>query len=175
MDDEVIEVKYNGATLHYTGQYNKWDENKVVTFQSCNNHHPGHLMIEGMYIPTITMNVVFKNISCSKLYKKRFFQGSDYGEIDNCKSGGLILHCTATDENNLWHNFKSDKNNWIDEKGEVPCETPQENLGHVFYSGWKKLGAKKIWAARKKVKLIGSPLLYRANEKILLNNLLNSS
>ena len=105
---------------------------KTITFLSCDHNDPGQLII----------------------------QGSDNQDEDHCKNGGLVLHCTASDENSPWHNFKSDAEHWRVDNGDIPCErniTPW-SMRFPLYQKMNKLGAKKISAPEKKFTLIGSPL-----------------
>ena len=132
MDDVTEEVLYNDVKLTMRGQLDQWDSKKITTFQSCDNNNPGQLIL----------------------------RGSDNQDDDHCKRGGLVLHCTASDETSPWHNFKSDTEHWRVDNGDVPCE---RNIGPwsmrlPLFQKLNELGAKKIWAPKKEVTLIGSPL-----------------
>merc|ERR1712076_121483 len=48
-------------------------------------------------------------------------EGEDTNDDDNCTWGGLLLHCTASDVNSPWHNFKSDKGHWRTGDYKQPC------------------------------------------------------
>ena len=80
---------------------------------------------------------------------------------DHCNFGGLLLHCTATDRNSKWHNFTSSAQYFKTEFNEAPCEKEilQWSLDRSSdIKRFKNLGAKKIWAPRRRAKMIGSPL-----------------
>ena len=95
VDDVIQEVKYNQGKLSVSGgRLNSWKYEKLIHFQSCNKHDPGTLTIQGL----------------------------DNNKDDNCRKGGLLLHCVASDRRSLWHNFKSDVIHWRDEKGLPPCQ-----------------------------------------------------
>ena len=49
LDDEVTKVTYQDIDLPFDAKCNSWKDVRTVTFNSCNNHHPGKLAIEGMY------------------------------------------------------------------------------------------------------------------------------
>ena len=38
---------------------------------------------------------------------------SHYFLLDNCKSGGFVLMCTADRTSSPWHNFVSDTDRWV--------------------------------------------------------------
>ena len=115
------------------GDINNWPIEKNISFYSCDVTNPGKLKIEGV----------------------------DYNSKDHCTWGGLLLHCTASDQTSPWHGFKSDTIQWKDENGNEPCS----NNGGMIHAGMpsfmkrlRQSGAKKIWANRQKVILTGSPL-----------------
>ena len=132
MDDVTEEVLYNGVKLPIRGKLDQWNQKKIITFQSCDKNDPGKLVIKG----------------------------SDNQEKDHCKNGGLVLHCTSSDETSPWHNFKSESEHWRIDNGDLPCErniTPW-SMRFPLFQRLGELGAKKIWAPKKRVTLIGSPL-----------------
>ena len=134
IDDKVLGAHYNKYYgLPITGNLNNWPEEKTTSFYSCDVTNPGKLSITG-----------FDN---------------NFGE--HCTWGGLLLHCTASDQTSPWHNFKTDTDQWKDENGNEPCSN-NEGMIHQgmpeFMQKMSQLGAKKIWANRQKVTLIGSPL-----------------
>ena len=136
VDDRVVKALYNSYELPITGNLNNWSEEKNISFHSCDVTNPGKLKIEGL----------------------------DYNSKDHCTWGGLLLHCTASDQTNPWHNFKTDDDHWKDKKGEKPCVSDAGMMSHFaeqdmpnFMKKLKNLGAKKIWAERKEVTLTGSP------------------
>ena len=75
----------------------------------------------------------------------------------------MVLHCTASDETSPWHNFKTESEHWRiynGDDGDIPCErniTPW-SMRFPLFQRLSELGAKKIWAPKKRVTLIGSPL-----------------
>ena len=132
VDDITTKAQYNDVNLEIKGYLSIWNMEKTITFLSCDHNDPGQLII----------------------------QGSDNQDEDHCKNGGLVLHCTASDENSPWHNFKSDAEHWRVDNGDIPCErniTPW-SMRFPLYQKMNKLGAKKISAPEKKFTLIGSPL-----------------
>ena len=132
VDDRVVKVLYNDQELEVQGgQLYKWQAEKTITFESCDSWNPGQLSIKG----------------------------EDVNKKLNCVFGGLMLHCTASDTNSPWHNFKSDNVHWTDENGEKPCQN-NDGIYSLYHPTSKKLrekGAKKIWAPRQTVTLIGTP------------------
>ena len=137
VDNVIQEVKYNGVKLAVQGALNRYTEEKTISFESCDNKNPGKLSVKG--------------------------RDSESG-VDNCKWGGLILHCKASDTTSPWHNFKSGVDHWLDENGAVPCQnsfswisTSRHSSRYAFIAGLKKLGAKGIWAPRQNVILTGTP------------------
>ena len=132
VDDRVVKVLYNDQELEVQGgKLDRWQAMKTITFESCDSWNPGQLSIKG----------------------------EDVNKKLNCVFGGLMLHCTASDTNSPWHNFKSDNIHWTDENGKKPC---QNNVGiyslpQPTCSKLREKGAKKIWAPRQTVTLIGTP------------------
>ena len=50
MDNVVNSVKYNDNSLQISGgEVNNWRQEKVISFQSCNDSCPGILEIKGKY------------------------------------------------------------------------------------------------------------------------------
>ena len=128
VDDVVKEVHYNQDKLAVVGDLNDWRKEKTISFESCDQNEPGTLTV----------------------------RGKDYNMFFNCNKGGLLLHCTASDETSPWHNFKSDAEHWTVENGEL-CQKDFEGWLPPFINNLEQLGAKKIWAAKREVTLIGSP------------------
>ena len=83
---------------------------------------------------------------------------------DQCFSGGMLLHCTANNENNPWHNFVSDHSHWKVDVDKPFCEPNRwyYNSGrsqHPFLAQLFEAGAKDIWVDAKEVTFTGSPHL----------------
>ena len=134
LDNEVQEIKFNDEVLVVEGQLNDWSQKKSIAFKSCDIDNPGKLVIKGR----------------------------DWNTNNNCKMGGLLLHCSASDTTNPWHNFKSGIENWKDENGDDPCQNdllfPAYGRTYPFIQDLNTLGAKKIWAPRQNVVLTGTPV-----------------
>ena len=140
VDDKIEEIYYNDQALKIqqdSRRLSRWDLTKSIKFKSCNKNDPGKLKIKG-------------------------YDNQDDGE--NCKTGGLMLLCTD-ESGGPWQRFKSDNVHWKDENGDKPC---QNEGGFVAYAKkhFKRInfinlmrywGAKKIWAPRQGVTLIGGP------------------
>ena len=81
----------------------------------------------------------------------------------NCETGGLMLRCTGP--NSPWHGFKSDDVHWEDTNGVKPCVNDGGFVAYAkeklnpknFINVMREQGAKKIWAPRQSVTLIGGP------------------
>ena len=131
VDDHVVEVLYNKEKLKVEGQLDNWQKEKTIRFESCDRRNPGQLIIKG----------------------------EDRNQEQHCIWGGLMLHCTASDANSPWHNFKSELEHWKDENGQKPCQNDGGIYSHnnPVSEKFRKNGAKKIWAPRKKVTLTGTP------------------
>ena len=86
-------------------------------------------------------------------------KGKRWSSNSNCEWGGLLLHCTANDTSSPWHNFVSDDINWKDNYGKTPCVDDGGMMESEFniIKYLKSVGAKKIWANRRRVTLIGTP------------------
>ena len=134
IDDKVLEAQYNNFGLPITGTLNNWSEEKTISFYSCDVTNPGKLSITGF----------------------------DNNSVEHCSWGGLLLHCTASDQTSPWHNFKTDMDHWRVENGNELCSNNEGMMGvnplPEFMQKLREYGAKKIWANRQKVTLIGSPL-----------------
>ena len=138
IDNAVNSVTHNGVELTINGQVDNLAIEKTVEF-NCTNEDPGNLVISG----------------------------SDDNTFDDpsshCTFAGLILHCTAYDVSNPWHDFVSDNNaNWVDENGAIPCASTSGGFldsGLSFVNDMLAKGAKKIWAKRKDVTLTGISLI----------------
>ena len=78
---------------------------------------------------------------------------------NNCKTGGFMLHCTASRIKSPWHNFVSNTEYWKTDTGAIPCE----NMGGIypqnrdFLNRMKEHDAKNIFTNTKNVILVGSP------------------
>ena len=133
VDNVVNYVKYNGQTLSVTGTLNNWTKENRISFRSCNPEAPGTLEI----------------------------RGTDSNSNNNCFWGGLLLRCTADMTSSPWNNFMSNAANWKDERNQRPCQNdllfPRVGRNIGFIKSLNSAGAKKIWAARKTVTLIGTP------------------
>ena len=83
------------------------------------------------------------------------------------------MHCTASNQSSSWHNFVSDKYNWIDENGEIPCQNdegfPQVGANIPFIASLNEAGAKKIWNHKRIATLMGSPLFARGKSFCNIN------
>ena len=149
VDNRVLFVKYNGNALPITGgSLSAWNQEKVFSFESCSDTSPGELEIKGL----------------------------NFESFDQCKWGGLLLHCTASRSTSPWHNFVSDNTYWTvsSEGNAVPCQQVGEFNKYYepycfpsgtcsaanmfnFISSLNTAGAKKIWGQKKMVTLKGSP------------------
>ena len=132
VDNEVVEIFYNNTKLTVKGDLNDWRKEKTITFENCDGRYPGKLTIKGKDLETGNQN---------------------------CVTAGLLLHCVASDKTSPWHNFVSAQDHWKDSKGEKPCQNNggMYSLDFSVTTKLKTLGAKKIWAPRQQVKLIGEP------------------
>ena len=82
----------------------------------------------------------------------------------NCRRGGIMLKCVASDPKNPWNNFVSDFTNWSEKNGDYPmCDEGAEifftnNLPDKF-TAFYNAGSKVIWAnaGNETVTLVGSP------------------
>ena len=89
-------------------------------------------------------------------------EGEDTNDDDNCTWGGLLLHCSASDVNSPWHNFKSDKGHWRTGDYKQPCSVHGKGMIPVAMPFMKTMlakGSMKIWSNKQKVTLVGSPFL----------------
>ena len=140
INNKIENIHYNNDQLGVFGDVNDWKKPKIIKFHSCNKNDPGKLTIQG------------KDIESNN---------------QNCNTGGLILHCTASDISSYWHGFKSDDSHWRDENNQSPCQQnsgPFFNQGIKFIKDMQNLQAQKIWAPRQQVTLIGDPASGMYNE-----------
>jgi len=133
VDDIVNSVKYNDVSLAITGG-SIWEEEKVISFQSCCDNCPGVLEIKG----------------------------TDDNIDNHCYNAGLLLRCTASRSSSPWHNFISDTIYWKVENDEIPCQDDgnfpiNAGAGIPFIAAMNSFGAKKIWNNKKYATLRGSP------------------
>ena len=137
VDAKVFSVFHSGQQLFTEGQTDDWTAEKKVNFTACDRLNPGTLTIAGTH---------------------------DETSGDNCINGGLILHCTAEDSQSPWHNFVSNDRLWVDaDDDSMPCQDDGTSgfLGSLtsgsFIETLQDNGAKKIWADKTDVILIGTP------------------
>merc|ERR1711971_853722 len=140
VDDVVDSVKYNGVSLGISGGPPggaTWEEEKVISFQSCCDNCPGVLEIKGTDV-----------------------------NIDNhCYNAGLLLRCTASRSSSPWHNFISDIFHWKVENDAIPCQDNgnfpiNAGAGIPFIAAMNSFRAKKIWNNETNAILRGSPAFY---------------
>ena len=135
IDNVVNSVLHNGVELTIEGELDRLGSVKTVQF-NCTNNNPGSLVISGS-------------------------DDNAFGDpMNHCTFAGLLLHCTAYDVSNPWHDFVSDGTNWVDENDDPPCASTSGGFldGSIsFVQDMLAKGAKKIWAARKAVTLTGTP------------------
>ena len=134
MDNKVLSVKFNGASLSFSGEVNTdWRTKHNTSF----------------VVPSDNLG-------------KLEIKGEDANTSENCKWGGLLMHCTTNDTSSPWHNFVSDDANWKDEYNMKPCQNsdgimaPPLNTAPIL-KFFRDKGSKKIWADRKIVTLTGGP------------------
>ena len=143
VDNVVKSVTYNDNPLAIIGNANNWRTKKEISFESCAEDISG---VNGVRLT---------------LPGKLTITGRDQNDSDHCKWGGLLLHCTASQNSSPWHNFVSDATNWKDKNGNTPCQNdevfPQTGAGIPFIDFLNQKGAKKIWTKEKTVTLMGSP------------------
>merc|ERR1712226_849833 len=89
-------------------------------------------------------------------------EGEDGNDDNHCTWGGLLMHCTASDVQSPWHNFKSDMGHWRAEDNSKLCSVNNDGMVHdsivkPFMRRMLELGSMKIWTNKPKVSLIGSP------------------
>ena len=53
--------------------------------------------------------------------------------LDNCNTGGFMLHCTASRTSSPWHNFVSDTERWVDGTTYGTVSTPCLNNGGIYH------------------------------------------
>jgi len=132
LDNRVNSVKYNGVPLGISpgSAVTSWNQEKVISFQSCCDNCPGVLEING----TNSEN--------------------DY----HCNLAGLALRCTASRSSSPWHNFISDIDHWKVENDTIPCQGDFSIRDEIpFIAALKSFGAMKIWNNEKYATLRGSP------------------
>ena len=130
VDDEVIEVKYDGNVLPVAGTLNNVFNEKTTSFTPRS---------DGLGEIEVT--------------------GEDINLGGHCMSAGLVLFCEATDVNSPWHNFKTNLGNWRAADGSALCSDTEGWSGnrYLFIRNMFNRGAKKIWTRNKIVTLIGVP------------------
>ena len=108
-----------------------------MNFTSCDRLNPGTITVTGFHDST---------------------SGS------NCIEGGFIMHCSAQDTQSPWHNFITNDELWVDSAdNSTPCQDDGTSgfLGSVtsgsFIETLQDNGAKKIWADKTSVTLVGTP------------------
>ena len=100
-------------------------------------------------------------------------KGRDQNDENHCAMARLILHCTASDIRNPWHNFVSGKSHWKASHGQTVCARGGGILNYdmPLMNNVKELGGKKIWAEdTKTVTLIGTPSSIWINNEMISSN-----
>ena len=82
--------------------------------------------------------------------------------LDNCKTGGFMLMCTASCTSSPWHNFVSDTEHWVDGTGSTPCLNNGGIYPHAskyaFMASMKSIGSKNIFTSTAEAVFSGTPL-----------------
>ena len=139
-DDYVMGVKLihdNGfvedLTINHEGGAG-WKDKKSVTFEQSGVDEQGALIIQA----------------------KDFLPNQDH-----CYSAGLVVHCTASDEESQWDNFGTNTDDWYSEDGNKFCSDTNAAFLTSNVDWISQLivnGAKNIWVeGQQVVNLVGTP------------------